>query len=174
MRCKSTFGLPFLALIIVALACVPVASATSMNEDSSPANETIESIPVAMCGGGIPSHHRSSADTYAEGTHTLIPECLGGNSGGMVADLLSRLRQTGISGGMTNGIVTGILSGSSTGVVALGPFCGGSGSCFVSATPVSTVPEPRTSVLLGLGLIAIAFSFHRPCLGRAFSFYRRS
>jgi hypothetical protein len=166
MRCKSTFGLPFLALIIVALACVPVASATSMNEDSSPANETIESIPVAMCGGGIPSHHRSSADTYAEGTNTLIPECLGGNSGGMVADLLSRLRQTGISGGMTNGIVTGILSGSSTGVVALGPFCGGSGRCFASATPVSTVPEPQTSVLMGLGLIATLFVSSPLCRSR--------
>jgi|GraSoiStandDraft_4_1057263.scaffolds.fasta_scaffold247523_1 hypothetical protein len=174
MRCKSTFDFSFLALIVVALACVPAASATSINEDSSRDNTTVESIPVAVCGFGIPSHHRASADVFAEGTNTAIPECLGGTSGGMLADLLSILTQTGISGGMTNGIVTGILSGSSTGVVALGPFCGGSGSCFASASPVSTVPEPRTSVLLGLGLSAIAFLFHRRCLGRAFSFYRCS
>jgi len=174
MPCKSMFHSSFLALIIVALACVPVASATGMNEDSSPANKTIESIPVAACGGGIPSHQRSSADTYAEGTNTLMPECLGGNSGGMLADLLWVLRQTETSGGMTKGIATGILSGSSTGVVALGPFCGGSGKCFASATPVSTVPEPGTSVLLGLGLLAIAGLFRGRCVGRAFSFYRCS
>jgi hypothetical protein len=118
-----------------ALACVPVLSGTNMNEDSSPANKTIESIPVAVCGVEIPSHHRSSADTYAEGANTLIPECLGGTSGGMLTDLLSTLRQTGISTGMTNGIVTGILSGSSTGIVALEPFCGGSGSGLPALRP---------------------------------------
>jgi hypothetical protein len=174
MPCKSKFDLSFLALILVAMAFMPVASATSMNADSSPADETIGSIPVAACGVGIAIDHRSSGDNYAEDTNTLLPKCLSGTSGGMLADLLWVLRQTEISGGMINGIATGILSGSSTGVVAVGPFCGGSGSCFASATPVSTVPEPGTSILLGLGLIAIAGLFRGSCVGRAFSFYRCS
>jgi hypothetical protein len=174
MPCKSRFDLSFIALILVAMAFMPVASATSMNADSTPADEAIGPIPVAACDVGIAIDHRSSGDDYAKDTNNLLPKCLNGTGGGMLADLLWVLRQTEISGGTTNAIATGILSGSSTGVVAIGPFCGGSGSCFASATPVSAVPEPGTSVLLGLGLIAIAGLFRGRCIGRDFSFNRCS
>jgi hypothetical protein len=64
---KSRCDLSFFALILVAMAFMPVASATSMNADSSPADETIG--PVAACDVGIAIDHRSSGDDYAKGTN---------------------------------------------------------------------------------------------------------
>ena len=151
----------FAFLATVTLACVPLASATSINIDSrldarSPKVDTSALVPVAMCHIGAKIYSLETWDGDASAMNTLLPQCGNATNIGMLSQLLAMLNGGAISGGV-NEIATGIAAGVNLGSTAVvGSLCGTTSACLASATPVSTSPEPATLPLLATGLLGLA------------------
>jgi hypothetical protein len=150
----------FFAIVVVAMSVCLLAMATPVTDASLYANRTnsdhcVGSLPLAVCGSGARSGDRSSGRSQAQETNTLLPMCLDATNGAIVTSLLWMLRDSDSASGLTTGITTATASGSSGSTAVVGAFCGGSQSCSIANTPVSTVPEPGTWALLGPGLIGL-------------------
>jgi hypothetical protein len=151
----------FFSLVILAtLVCLP-ATAAPITDDvnlyatRTSSDDSVRSVVLAVCANRARIADHSLGHNQTQGTNTLLPMCLDAMNGAITTSLLGMLRDSDSASGLTTGITTVIASGSSGSTAVVGAFCGGSQSCSIANTPVSTVPEPATWALLGPGLIGL-------------------